>query len=234
MLGIAIELILSYWMIFSYTKLRFPTDFIPGRSIFCDLIVGILWPLIYYSIYELLVAWLVHNPYRWNEVYTAEDVIRTLIYIFKSVVFEELLFRGILLFLLWKKVGPHWAIICSAVCFGIYHWFAWQAFGNPIQMVLIFLMTGSVGYVLAFAFICTGSMALPFALHLGANLATMLLFSKDQTIGPQLLIKSLATDPTVPPAAISLPILMLHFTGYQCITFLLIRLYIRRIKPILL
>lgn len=42
----------------------------------------------------------------------------------KSVLFEELLFRGVLLYILLKRFGAQKSILISAICFGIYHWFS--------------------------------------------------------------------------------------------------------------
>ncbi|MEY2917769.1 MAG: hypothetical protein RIS73_1483 [Bacteroidota bacterium] len=39
----------------------------------------------------------------------------------KSVLFEELVFRGVLFYVLIKKLGSAKAIIISAIAFGIYH-----------------------------------------------------------------------------------------------------------------
>jgi membrane protease YdiL (CAAX protease family) len=119
------------------------------------------------------------------------------------------------------------AIIVSALCFGVYHWFTWQAFGNAMQMLIILITTGSMGLILAFAFVRTQSIIAPFALHLGANLSTMLIFSKDASIGPQMLIKTFAKDPVVPGDLISLPIILMHFAGYPCTTLALIYWYTR-------
>jgi hypothetical protein len=138
------------------------------------------------------------------------------------------LFRGALLFILWQKLGTARAILISSVSFGIYHWFAWQAFGNPIQMLIIFFTTATVGYILAVAFVRTKSIVLPATLHLGSNIATILLFSKDTTIGSQLLVKSFSNDPAAPHDLIGLVFLILHFTGYQLFTFLVLNWYLNR------
>jgi hypothetical protein len=49
--------------------------------------------------------------------------------------------------------------------------------GNPVMMAFIFVLTGAFGYMLAFAFAETTSIALPIGLHLGWNLVSYLGFS---------------------------------------------------------
>ncbi len=112
-------------------------------------------------------------------------MLKGLWYVFKSVLFEELLFRGALLYILIKRIGPAKAVLISAIAFGIYHWFT-IGFGKPTQMAYIFLVMGLAGYAFAKAFGKTGTILLPFALHFGFNVAIMILFSQNSGIGPQL------------------------------------------------
>ena len=55
----------------------------------------------------------------------------------KSVLFEEFIFRGALLYIIMQKLEKKGAAF-SAICFGIYHWFSYGLFGNFIPMILIF------------------------------------------------------------------------------------------------
>ena len=104
-----------------------------------------------------------------------------------SVLYEELVFRGYLLYQAIRLIGTRRAILLDAAAFGIYHWFSYQAFGNPVAMAFIFLFTGSFGLMFATAFCATKSLALPIGLHLGWNTATMVLFSSGP-LGAALLI----------------------------------------------
>lgn len=114
-------------------------------------------------------------------------------WILKSVIFEEFIFRGALLYLAIKKLGQTKASLLSGVCFGIYHWFSFGAFGNPIQMCVIFLMTSFFGFVLAFGFAKTNSLYLPIGLHFGWNISNILIFSNGP-LGEQILVKANANQ----------------------------------------
>lgn len=89
---------------------------------------------------------------------------------FNSVLFEELLFRGYLLYRLLALVGEKKATLFSAVAFGIYHWFTFSVWGNPALMIWVLVYTGFWGLMLAYAYTRTGSLALPIGLHWGWNL----------------------------------------------------------------
>ncbi|RYD70259.1 MAG: CPBP family intramembrane metalloprotease, partial [Sphingobacteriales bacterium] len=71
----------------------------------------------------------------------------------KSVLFEELIFRGVLFYILIKRLGSTKAIIISAVAFGMYHWFSYSVFGNPVPMLITFFITGIAGLLYTYAYV---------------------------------------------------------------------------------
>jgi len=105
----------------------------------------------------------------------------------KSVLFEELIFRGVLLYILIKRLGTGAAITISAVSFGIYHWFSHEVFGNPVQMIITFITTGIMGLIYAYGYAKSFSLYIPIAIHLGWNIVRSVVFS-DTVIGNQLLV----------------------------------------------
>lgn len=105
-----------------------------------------------------------------------------------SVLFEELIFRGVLLYILIKRMGASKAIFISAAAFGGYHWFSFQVFGNPVQMVFVFFITGAMGLLLAYAYAKTLSLYLPIGIHFGWNLTQNFTFS-DGPIGKGIFIQ---------------------------------------------
>jgi len=106
----------------------------------------------------------------------------------KSVLFEELIFRGVLFYVLIKKLGAPKAILISAVAFGFYHWFSHELFGNPMAMVIEFIVTGAMGVVLAYGYAKTWSLYIPIAIHLGWGMVQQVVFS-DGPIGQQLFVE---------------------------------------------
>lgn len=97
---------------------------------------------------------------------------------FNSVLFEELLFRGYLLYRLLALVGEKKATLLSAVAFGIYHWFTFSVWGNPALMIWVLVYTGFWGLMLAYAYTRTGSLALPIGLHWGWNLVDQVIYNE--------------------------------------------------------
>ena len=94
-----------------------------------------------------------------------------------SVLIEELVFRGVLLYVLIKYTSEKIGLLASAAAFGIYHWFSYGVLGNIAGMTLVFITTGLMGYVFGKAYAKTESIILPVGLHLGWNWINGSIFS---------------------------------------------------------
>jgi membrane protease YdiL (CAAX protease family) len=190
MLGLIVELIISWLLLWIFCKKGLTAlGIIPTKSRILNLFFGFLIAAFCCTIYYLSFS--VFTPHRWtlNYSFTARAFGSGFFWALKSVLYEELLFRGALLYILIRKAGVKTACIISAVCFGIYHWFTSGAFGNPVQMVVIFIMTAIWGFMFAMAFAETKSLYLPIGLHFGWNLINTVVFSEGP-LGKQLFVGS--------------------------------------------
>lgn len=190
MIGVLVELIISWIILWVIAKKHLTVlGIAPNKQRLGHLGKGFLMAAIcciaYYAIQTLA------NGSSWtiNRSMTIVGFFKSCWWVFVSVLFEELIFRGALLYLAIKKLGAVKASLLSAVCFGIYHWFSYNAFGNPVQMFFIFLATGVFGFMLAMAFAKTNSLYLPIGLHFGWNLLNIVLFSHGP-LGKQLFINT--------------------------------------------
>ena len=127
------------------------------------------------------VAW------RLNPAADAALLVRSVRWNVNSVLYEELLFRGYLLYQAIRRLGARHGVLLGAAAFGVYHWFSYGILGNPVMMVFIFVLTGAFGFMCAFGFARTKSIALPIGLHLGWNLVSYAGFSTGP-MGPGLLV----------------------------------------------
>jgi membrane protease YdiL (CAAX protease family) len=134
------------------------------------------------------------EQYTINSKLTASLIFSELWENIRGVLTEELLFRGVVLYILIKKLGSKWAIIISSIIFGLLHWLNNGVFGNTIQMSIVFLFTFCMGLLLAFSYAKTFSILIPFAIHLGWNLTQNFIFS-DKPEGNHLFI--LAAQPSI-------------------------------------
>lgn len=190
MIGIIVELIISWLLLWLIDKKDLSVlGFKPTTSRIANLSIGLLMAAFSCITYNLMVSTFANNNWILNKQMNQQTILTGAWWTLKSVLFEELIFRGALLYLAIEKFGVRIACTLSAVCFGMYHWFSFNLFGNAAQMVIIFLMTGIFGLTLAYAFAKTKSIYLPVGLHLGWNFFTIVVFSNGP-LGQQILIRA--------------------------------------------
>lgn len=179
MIGILVELIISWILLYLIErKTILSLGFVPISKRLKQFAIGFLITAILCIGVNTLEMLLRSSSLHLNENSGAALILNMFWWDFKSVLTEELLFRGALLFILIERIGARKGIIISAVAFGIYHWFSFGIFGNIIPMFFVFIGTGLMGYAWALAFSKTKSIFLPLGLHLGWNFTFNTIFSK--------------------------------------------------------
>jgi len=187
--GLIVELIISWLLLWIFCRQGLLVlGIAPTKSRLFNLIFGFLTAAACCSAYYLSFTVFANHNWTLNTEFKGQAISSSW-WTLKSVLYEELIFRGALLYILIKKLGVKTACITSAVCFGIYHWFTSGAMGNPLQMAFVFVMTGVWGAMFAIAFARTKSLYLPIGLHFGWNLISTVIFSQGP-LGNQLLIGS--------------------------------------------
>jgi membrane protease YdiL (CAAX protease family) len=179
MLGLIVELIISWLLLWIfYKKSLLVLGIVPTRSRLFNLFFGILIAAVCCAVYYLSFTFFTTNKWTLNNEFTGQKLLASSWWTLNSVLYEELIFRGALLYILIKKLGVKTACITSAICFGVYHWFTSGAWGNPLQMTFVFVMTGIWGAMFAMAFARTKSLYLPIGLHFGWNFISTVIFSQ--------------------------------------------------------
>ncbi len=140
--------------------------------------IGFLLSAILCVFVQYLEAFLKSSNWVLHENVSGGIVLKSFWWDFRSVLTEELIFRGALLYILLNRMGSGRGILISAIAFGIYHWFSFGVLGNVMAMILVFIGTGLMGYAWAWAFAKTKSIMLPLGLHLGWNFIHNTIFSK--------------------------------------------------------
>jgi len=166
---------------------------LPARLRGSEFLLGLIFSIALCLLTQFFLSQLGDRTWHLSNDISIGKLTFSLLYDFNSVVSEELLFRGSILYFLIKywKTGP--AVLISASVFGIYHWFSFGVWGNLAAMILVFVVTGLMGYVFAVAYVKTKSIILPIAIHLGWNWINNTVFSN----GPNG-TKLLEADKTVP------------------------------------
>ena len=129
----------------------------------------------------LLRIYFAQEEYEVSQSLTPKSILLETWYQFRTVLTEELLCRGALLYILIKKIGQTKAIIISSIIFAVLHWINSGVWGNLTQMIIVFTFTFSI--------------LVPFAIHYGWNLTQNYIFP-DTTTGNHILTLA-APPPTV-------------------------------------
>lgn len=189
MVGIIVQLAISWLLIWFFEKGNLNVlGLIPTRRRLLDFGIFFIIAGICCSSDFFMRMYFADQRWQLNPGLLTNLILTGIWWNIKSVLFEELIFRGVLLYMLIKKLGAAKAIIISSVAFGIYHWFSQEAFGDPAQMAITFLITGLAGLLYAYGYAKTFSLYVPCALHLGWNLTRSVIFS-ETVIGDQLFVQ---------------------------------------------
>lgn len=179
MLGILVALAISWLLLFLIEKKDLRSlGILPVAKRLKQFSVGFLITALICGMVQYFQSILASSNWVFNEGVSSQIILNAFWWDLKSVLTEELVFHGALLYLLIKRIGSTKAILISAIAFGIYHWFSFGVLGNALAMVLVFIGTGLTGYVWALAFAKTRSIMLPLGFHLGWNFIHNTIFSK--------------------------------------------------------
>lgn len=188
MIGILVQLAISWAIVWWFEKGDLGClGLTPTRKRAIDFFIFFLIAVVFAVSSFFLKMLIAKQSWIVNPSLSSSGILQAIWFTIKSVLFEELIFRGVLLYILIKKWGSMPAIIISAVAFGVYHWFSHELWGNPMQMAIEFVMSGLMGLILAYGYAKSKSLYIPVAIHLGWNLVMMVIFS-GSSIGPQLFI----------------------------------------------
>ncbi len=188
MVIITIELLISGILLWLYDRSNLLIlGFQPTKKRILDFNFGLFLSAILCALFGYLIIIINKPTVTLNPHFTITTFLNSSFWMLKSVLIEELLFRGALLYIGIKKFGIKNACILSSIIFGIYHWFSYGILGDFSQMIYIFFLTGIGGLLFAFSFALTKSIYLPVGLHLGWNLISVVIFSGGP-LGKQMLV----------------------------------------------
>ena len=138
MIGILVALIISWILLYLVERKNILSlGFLPISKRLKQLAIGFSITAILCIGVESLEMLLRSSSLHLNKNSSADLILNMFWWDFKSVLTEELFFRGALLFILIERIGARKGIIISAVAFGIYHWFSFRIFGNILYPTVL-------------------------------------------------------------------------------------------------
>lgn len=189
MLGLLVIIVVSWGLLYFIDKKNITVlGIIPNQKHITQFLIGFL----FISVITLCMTYAetIIKSVVWESKHVDYELIfQSFIYHFRSALTEDLVFRGAILYLLISKIGNNKAIFISAFCFGLYHVFSYGMTGERIiPICYVILVTGFTGYVWAYAFQKTKSIALGLGFHLAYNFISTF-FYPSQPYGELLFVK---------------------------------------------
>jgi CAAX protease family protein len=179
MIGIVVQLGISWLIVWLFEKKNLSVlGFYPSKRHLIDFILFFCIAAASCSLGFLMKIYFSGQVWQLNPALSASLILDGIWWNIKSVLFEELIFRGVLLYILIKRLGSLKAIIISAIAFGIYHWFSFGVIGSIVPMIVTFMTTATMGLLLAYGYSKTFSLYVPIAIHFGWNLTQIFIFSQ--------------------------------------------------------
>src|SRR5687767_8357090 len=162
MIGIIVQLAVSWLLIWLFKKkdLRVLGLWPTGKRL-ADFGLFLIVTAVCATSGYLLRMYFAKETWAVNPAFNFNLFLNGLWWNIKSVLFEELIFRGVLLYIMIKRLGAAKAIIISSIAFGIYHWFTFEILGNVPQMIVVFFITGIMGLIYAYGYAKTFSLYVP-------------------------------------------------------------------------
>ncbi len=178
MLGLLVIIVISWLLLYVIERKNIEAlGVIPNAKRMAQFFIALVFIMligllnVYIESIVLKVDWILQPSINYDSIFNA------VIYHFKSALTEDLVFRGAILYILIIRLGAKWAILISALFFGVYHVFSYGMTGDRIiAIIYVVLVTGFVGYVWAYTFYKTKSIMMALGFHLGANLINTFFF----------------------------------------------------------
>jgi len=231
MLGIIVQLAISWLLVWLVEKKDLRVlGFMPTAQRLIDFLLFLLVTAACCASGFLLRMYFGNEKWALNPVLNTKLVVDGLWWNIKSVLFEELIFRGVIFYILIKKLGLVKALFISAAAFGIYHWFSFGIIGNAQQMILTFFITGIMGLVYAYGYAKTFSLYIPCAIHLGWNFTQGFIFSSGP-IGIGVLIQVNSQNPVTVSYFIFFCIMLLPMLAAWLVNYFLLHRHRQATMP---
>jgi membrane protease YdiL (CAAX protease family) len=178
MLGIIVQLLLSYALLYFFGKRKLEVlGWMPNAKRLSDFFIFLAVSMVTCAMGFVFRIYFAQETWIFNPSFVIILLLKGVWWNIKSVMFEELIFRGALFYLLIKWLGKAYALLIASASFGVYHWFSFEILGNIPAMVQVFLTTSIVGCLYAWCYIKSGSLYATITMHLGWNFTQGFAFS---------------------------------------------------------
>lgn len=177
MIGLLVIIVVSWVLLYFIEKRNIEAlGIIPNKKRIIQFLLGFMFVVLLYLLSIYIERFVLNVEWKMNESINYTFMFKSFIYHVRSALTEDLVFRGAILFILINRLGAKWALLISALLFGLYHMFSYGMTSDEIiPIVYVIIITGFTGYVWAYTFCKTQSIMMALGFHIAYNF-TMSLF----------------------------------------------------------
>ena len=171
MLGLLVIIVISWAMLRFIEKQNIEVlGVVPNKQRLIQFIIGSVFVVLICLLIIFIETIVLNVEWKKNDHISYKNIFTSLVYHVRSALTEDLVFRGAILYILISRLGAKWAILISALCFGVYHVFSYGMNGERvIPIIYVILITGFTGYVWAYTFYRTQSIIMGLGFHIASN-----------------------------------------------------------------
>ena len=171
MLGLLVIIVISWAMLRFIEKQNIEVlGVVPNKQRLMQFIIGSAFVVLICLLIIFIETIVLNVEWKKNDHISYKNIFTSLVYHVRSALTEDLVFRGAILYILISRLGAKWAILISALCFGVYHVFSYGMTGESvIPIIYVILITGFTGYVWAYTFYRTQSIIMGLGFHIASN-----------------------------------------------------------------
>ncbi|MDG5493089.1 CPBP family intramembrane glutamic endopeptidase [Psychroserpens sp. SPM9] len=171
MLGLLVIIVVSWVLLHFIEKKNIEVlGIIPYPKRVAQIGLGMVFMMLLCLLWIVIETFVLNVDWQLNKNSNYAFIFDAFVYHVRSALTEDLVFRGAILYILINRIGAKWAILISAIIFGVYHVFSYGMIGeNFIAIAYVIFITGFTGYVWAYTFHKTKSIMLGLGFHIGYN-----------------------------------------------------------------
>ncbi|MCK8479956.1 CPBP family intramembrane glutamic endopeptidase [Psychroserpens algicola] len=171
MLGLLVIIVVSWVLLRVIEKKNIEVlGIIPYPKRVAQIGLGMLFMMLLCLLWIVIETFVLNVDWQLNKDINYALIFDAFVYHVRSALTEDLVFRGAILYILINRIGAQWAILISAIIFGVYHVFSYGMTSESfIAIAYVIFITGFTGYVWAYTFHKTKSIMLGLGFHIGYN-----------------------------------------------------------------
>ena len=134
MIGLLVIIVVSWVLLYFSEKKNIDVlGIVPYPKRILQFLIGVVFMILLCLLWIAIETLVLNVNWQLKKDINYTLIFESFVYHFRSALTEDLVFRGALLYILIHRIGAKWAILISAIVFGVYHVFS---YGMTIDAII--------------------------------------------------------------------------------------------------